>query len=174
MANPVFYITTAVSTADLDVVAHLFRAYAAAIGVDLGYQDFEKELATLPGKYASPSGALLIARDNEGVPIGCVALRPMAPDGCCEMKRLYVSPAARGLGLGRALLQAILTEAARLGYHEIRLDTLPTMTEAIAMYGKAGFETIAPYYDTAPAGTIFMRRLLESSSSGLNAGGGRP
>jgi ribosomal protein S18 acetylase RimI-like enzyme len=162
MVEPVFYITSAVSAADLDVVAHLFRAYAAALGVDLAYQDFETELATLPGKYASPAGALLIARDTQGAPLGCVGLRPMTVEGCCEMKRLYVSPSARGLGLGRALFQAILAEAERLGYREIRLDTLPTMTEAIALYRNAGFEPIAPYYDTAPAGTIFMRRLLTS------------
>jgi ribosomal protein S18 acetylase RimI-like enzyme len=160
MSDSVFQIAPAVSAADLDVAAQLFRAYAAALGVDLGYQDFEAELATLPGKYAPPSGSLLIARDRQGAPLGCVALRPMASDGCCEMKRLYVSPAARGLGLGRALFQAILAEADRIGYREIRLDTLPTMTEAIALYRKAGFESIDPYYDTAPAGTIFMRRII--------------
>ena len=150
MGDPVFHITHAASTADLAVVAELFRAYAAAIGVDLGYQDFETELATLPGKYAAPSGALLIARDDQGVPLGCVALRPMGTDGCCEMKRLYVSPAARGLGLGRALFSAIFAEADRLGYREIRLDTLPTMTEAIALYRKAGFEEIDPYTTPLP------------------------
>jgi ribosomal protein S18 acetylase RimI-like enzyme len=167
MGDPVFHLASAVSGADLDVVAHLFRAYAAALGVDLSYQDFEAELATLPGKYAPPAGALLLARDRQGAPLGCVGLRPMTSEGCCEMKRLYVSPAARGLGLGRALLQATLVEAARIGYREIRLDTLPTMTEAIALYRRAGFESTEPYYDTAPAGTIFMRRLL-------NAAAGRP
>ena len=163
MGDPVLHITHAATAADLAVLAELFRAYAAAIGVDLGYQDFETELATLPGKYAAPSGALLIARDDQGVPLGCVALRAMGTEGCCEMKRLYVSPAARGLGLGRALFSAIFAEADRLGYREIRLDTLPTMTEAIALYRKAGFEEIDPYYDTAPAGTIFMRRRIGRS-----------
>ena len=138
----------------------MFRAYAASLPIDLGYQDFETELSTLPGKYAAPGGALLLARDAAGAAIGCVALRPMADAGCCEMKRLYVAPAARGLGLGRALLDAILAEAVRLGYREIRLDTLPTMVEAIAMYRRHGFTPIAAYYATAPAGTLFLGRTL--------------
>jgi ribosomal protein S18 acetylase RimI-like enzyme len=159
-AAPSFRIVPAGAAADLDAVRALFRAYADGIGVDLGYQDFATELAMLPGKYAPPAGALLLARDAAGAPIGCVALRPMAADGCCEMKRLYVAPAARGLGLGRALLDATLAEAARLGYREIRLDTLPAMTEAIAMYRRHGFTPIAPYYDGAPAGTLFLARGL--------------
>ena len=89
----------------------LFNAYASAVGVDLSYQDFATELATLPGKYAAPAGELLLARDNNGEPVGCVGLRPIKPDGCCEMKRLYVSPKARGLGLGMALIDAIIGEA---------------------------------------------------------------
>jgi ribosomal protein S18 acetylase RimI-like enzyme len=160
MPAPAFQITPAASPDDLDAVAALFRAYAASLGVDLGYQDFETEVTTLPGKYAAPAGALLIAHDGGGVPVGCVGLRPMLADGCCEMKRLYVAPAARGLRLGRALLDAVVAEAARLGYREIRLDTLPTMVEAIAIYRRAGFTPIAPYYDTAPRGTIFFARAL--------------
>ena len=85
----------------------------------------------------------------------------MALAGCCEMKRLYVAPRARGLGLGRALLQAILAEATCLGYVEMRLDTLPTMTAAITLYRAAGFVAIEPYYASAPAGTLFMARRLE-------------
>jgi ribosomal protein S18 acetylase RimI-like enzyme len=148
------------SSADLDAVKRLFTAYASALGIDLSYQGFEEELAGLPGKYAAPSGALLVARGMDGVPLGCAALRPIAPDGCCEMKRLYVSPLARGLGLGKALVDAIVAEAIRIGYREMRLDTLPTMGEAIALYRKAGFQPIAPYYETPVAGTIFMGRRL--------------
>lgn len=144
---------------DLAAIAGLFRAYAASLPVDLGYQDFEAELAALPGKYAPPAGALLIARDGAGAPLGCVALRPMA-DGCCEMKRLYVAPAGRGLGLGRALAEAICAEARRRGYREIRLDTLPTMTEAQGLYARLGFVPTAPYYDTPVAGTRFLARAL--------------
>ena len=144
---------------DLAAIAGLFRAYAASLPVDLGYQDFEAELAALPGKYAPPAGALLIARDGAGAPLGCVALRPMA-DGCCEMKRLYAAPAGRGLGLGRALAEAICAEARRRGYREIRLDTLPTMTEAQGLYARLGFVPTAPYYDTPVAGTRFLARAL--------------
>jgi ribosomal protein S18 acetylase RimI-like enzyme len=144
---------------DLEAARALFQAYATSLPVDLGYQDFGTELATLPGKYGPPAGALLLARDRNGGAIGCVGLRPLA-DGCCEMKRLYVDPVARGSGLGQALLEAVLAEAVRLGYRAIRLDTLPTMVAAIAMYRRAGFEPIAPYYDTAPPGTLFLGRRL--------------
>ncbi len=145
---------------DLAAVAVLFRAYAASLPVDLAYQGFEAELAGLPGKYAPPSGALLMAKAADGVALGCVALRTLSADRKAEMKRLYVSPAGRGLGLGRRLVEAAASEAQRLGYRELCLDTLPTMTEAIALYGRCGFEPMAPYYDTPVAGTRFMRRKL--------------
>jgi ribosomal protein S18 acetylase RimI-like enzyme len=148
------------SIADLDAVVALFNAYACSIGVDLGYQDFATELATLPGKYAPPNGELLLARDDHGEPLGCVGLRPIEPEGCCEMKRLYVSPKARGLGLGGALINAIIGEAVRIGYSEMRLDTLPTMAEALSLYRKAGFRPIAPYYQTPIAGTSFLAKPL--------------
>jgi ribosomal protein S18 acetylase RimI-like enzyme len=148
------------SDVDLDDARALFRAYAASLPIDLAYQGFASELAALPGAYAGPTGVLVLARDAAGAPVGCAALRPLAEPGCCEMKRLYVAPAARGLGLGRALMDAIVDEAARIGYREVRLDTLPSMTAAIAMYRAAGFAPIAPYYDTAPAGTIFLGRVI--------------
>lgn len=159
MSAAAFTIHAVQSIVDLDAARELFRAYAASLPIDLAYQDFATELATLPGKYGAPAGALLLARDAAGAPIGCVALRLLATD-CCEMKRIYVAPAARGLGLGRALMEAVLAEAARRGYRQIRLDTLPTMTAAIAMYRAAGFEAVAPYYDTAPPGTIFLGRAI--------------
>ena len=140
---------------DIAEIAELFRAYEAHIGVDLSYQGFADELATLPGKYAPPRGQLLIARDAGGAAIGCVALRPIDAPGCCEMKRLFVSAQGRGLGLGRALTDAVIAEAAKLGYAELRLDTLPSMHEAIALYRKLGFAPIAPYY-AAREGTLFM------------------
>ena len=144
---------------DLAAVARLFEAYAASLPVDLGYQDFATELGTLPGKYAAPGGAIFPARDAAGAAIGCVGLRPMT-DGRCEMKRLYVAPSARGLGLGRLLVDAVLAAAIRRGYREIRLDTLPTMGEAIALYRRLGFVEVAPYYEGAPAGTRFLARPL--------------
>lgn len=137
---------------DIGAVVDLFRAYAASLPIDLGFQDFETELAGLPGKYAPPSGALLLARAGDGVPVGCVALRPMAEAGACEMKRLYVAPQGRGLGLGRALVEEIMAEAARLGYREVRLDTWPTMTGALTLYSDIGFRPIAAYYDTPGQG----------------------
>ena len=112
----------------------------------------------MPGKYAPPAGELLLARlDNE--PVGCVGLRPLV-DGCCEMKRLYVSPMGRSFGVGKALINAIVLEAKRIGYQEIKLDTLPSMAEAISLYEKAGFNAIAPYYETPLAGTLFLGRSL--------------
>lgn len=150
---------------DLTATAALFRAYAASLDVDLAYQDFETELASLPGKYAAPHGALLLARCDGGVSrfgaaLGCVALRALHLPGAAEMKRLYVAPEGRALGLGKRLAEAIMNEARHLGYREIRLDTLPTMTDAQALYLKLGFEVTAPYYDTPIAGTVFLRRTL--------------
>jgi ribosomal protein S18 acetylase RimI-like enzyme len=156
------FTITAAGPHDIAEIAQLFRAYEAHIGVDLSYQGFADELASLPGRYAPPQGALLIARDARGQAIGCVALRPMETPGCCEMKRLFVAPEGRGLGLGRALAEAVIAEAAQLGYAELRLDTLPSMHEAIALYGRLGFARIEPYY-AAREGTLFMARRLEST-----------
>ena len=145
----------AATAADLADVARLFAQYQAHIGVDLSYQDFAAELAGLPGKYSPPGGRLLVARDPDGNAIGCVAIRPL-DSSACEMKRLFVTAQGRGRGLGRTLAQAVIAEARQCGYDEIRLDTLPTMREAIALYRALGFETVAPYYDGAPEGTIFL------------------
>lgn len=164
MPDASFQIRPVRSASDLDAVLWLFDAYVASLGVDLAFQDVAAERATMPGKYAAPAGELLLARDGRGEPLGCVGLRPLPPDGCCEMKRLYVSPRGRGLGLGMALTDAILRDAARIGYREMRLDTLPTMAEAVALYTKAGFRPIPPYYDTPLAGTIFLGRRLAASS----------
>lgn len=148
-------IAPATSPAHLADIDRLYRAYAESLGVDLAYQEFEAELASLPGKYAPPRGALLIARADDGTAIGCGALRPLE-GATCEMKRLYVAPAARGLGLGRALMEALLTAARDAGYRTICLDTLPSLQTALALYRRAGFREIAPYYDTPIAGTNFL------------------
>jgi ribosomal protein S18 acetylase RimI-like enzyme len=160
MSETRYQIKPVRSAADLAVTVELFRAYAAGLGIDLAFQGFETELASMPGKYAPPAGELLLAWDDRGEPVGCIGLRPILPAGCCEMKRLYVAPGGRGLGLGRALIEAIITEAVRIGYGEVRLDSLPSMTAAIALYRKAGFGPIAPYYDTPVPGTVFLGRTL--------------
>ena len=147
---------------DMAPVALLFRAYAASLDVDLSYQGFEAELAGLPGAYAPPAGALLLATSPAGEPVGCVAVRPMAKPGACELTRLQVDPAARGSGLGRALAVAAMGAAQRAGYQTICLDTLPSMHAAQHLYRSLGFETTAPYYNTPVAGTIFMRKPLHA------------
>ena len=160
MSAEMFTIAPVRADGDVDDARTLFRAYAASLPVDLSYQGFATELAALPGAYAAPAGVLLLARDRSGAAIGCVALRPLAEPGCCEMKRLFVTTQGRGLGLGRALTEAVIAEAARLGYAELRLDTLPSMREAIALYRKLGFVPIAPYY-AAREGTLFMALSLK-------------
>lgn len=151
-------IAPARSAGDLAAVARLFEAYAAGLAVDLAYQGFAAELAGLPGAYAPPRGEILVAWSSSGAALGCVALRPMAEPGVAEMKRLYVVPEGRAGGLGAALVEAVLRTAAGRGYREVRLDTLPEMTAAIALYERMGFARVAPYYDTPVAGTHFFAR----------------
>ena len=131
------------SEADFAQIASLFRQYAAGLPVDLNRQGFADEIARLPGPYAPPDGALLIARQDGDV-LGCIALKRLAP-GVAEIKRLYVVPQGRGIGVGKALVTAILGEAAHLSYREIKLDTLPHMAAAIALHRSFGFEPVAPY-----------------------------
>ena len=149
------------SVATADCVEHvkaLFREYEQSLGVDLCFQGFESELASLPGAYAPPRGRLLIAMDGDDAG-GCVALRPLGGDSC-EMKRLYLRPALRGRGAGRALAMRVIDEARAIGYRTMRLDTLPTMKEAIALYVSLGFRRIAPYYPNPVPGAIYMERPL--------------
>jgi GNAT superfamily N-acetyltransferase len=152
-------ISPARSPEDIALASRLFTAYAESLGIDLAFQGFDAELAELPGKYAPPAGELLLAWLNGSEPAGCVGIRPLAAQ-CCEMKRLYVTLEARGLGIGKALVEASLGTALALGYREMRLDTLDSMVGAIALYRAAGFTPIAPYYDNPIPGALFFRRAL--------------
>ena len=139
---------------EADVVRELLREYQIAIGVDLCFQGFAEELATLPGGYARPAGRLLLAVDGPRI-VGCVGLRPVQ-GGPCEMKRLYVRPEARRGAVGRLLTTTVLDEARHIGYPRVVLDTLPSMTEARALYRSLGFTEIAPYCHNPIAGALYF------------------
>lgn len=158
-----FNLIAAETPEDLDAVKTLFRAYVDWLDIDLSYQGFEEELAGMPGKYTPPRGALYLARGLEGDVLGCVGLRPFGEEGACEMKRLYVTPQARGLGVGAALVKRVLQVAQDAGYGEMLLDTLPTMTGAIKLYKNAGFEETGAYYSTPVSETVFFRKALQRS-----------
>jgi ribosomal protein S18 acetylase RimI-like enzyme len=160
-------IVTAVDS-DIDAVRSLFEEYAAELGVDLCFQGFADELASLPGAYAAPPGRILLARDGNAV-VGCVAVRSLG-GGTCEMKRLYVRPDGRGRGLGRSLVEAAIGAAYEQGYERMRLDTLPQMVEAQPLYESLGFREIEPYYDNPVPGA----RFLELDLTAAAASGSRP
>jgi putative acetyltransferase len=147
-------IAAARSDRDLATVRELFQEYADSLDFDLEFQDFQRELDDLPGEYAEPRGCLFLGFEN-GNAAGCVALREFGDD-VAELKRLYVRPQFRGSGLGRLLTQRIIDEAWARGYVRILLDTVPSMTAAIALYGSLGFKPIAPYRYNPIDGALFM------------------
>jgi len=146
------------SDEDLARTRALFLEYAASLSFNLCFQNFEKELAELPGEYGPPDGRLLLAL-HETDAAGCVALRKIG-DGVCEMKRMYVRPQFRGKGIGRALALAVIEEARAIGYRLMRLDTVREMKEAIALYHSLGFQDIAPYRHNPIPGATFMELAL--------------
>lgn len=155
---------TANDTEALEQVRQYFRNYAAWLGVDLSYQNFDQEMASLPGAYSAPQGRLFFA-EVDGRPAGCVGVRPLPDsDGVCEMKRLYVAPEERGHGVGAALALAAIKAAKEIGYRKLMLDTLPNMRMAVKLYRELGFTEAPNYYQTPVEGTMFMALDLDNWS----------
>jgi GNAT superfamily N-acetyltransferase len=159
--TPGFQIVCAGKEEQYGQVRALFEEYSAWLGFDLEFQQFREELANLPGEYAQPGGCLLLALEGEKV-IGCVGLRRLE-ESIGEMKRLYVVPIRRGEGIGRALAEAIIGEARRLGYEKVRLDTLDFMKEANELYASLGFKPIPPYRYNPLAGALFLELELRGA-----------
>src|SRR5690349_20698310 len=140
---------------DIRKARTLFEEYAAGLGISLCFQNFDRELANLPGDYSPPDGRLLLAAEEAQL-AGCIALRKLEPT-VCEMKRLFLHPSHRGRGLGRVLVETIIDEARKLGYTKMRLDTIPgRMDQAIVLYRSIGFVEIEPYYESPVEGAKFM------------------
>jgi ribosomal protein S18 acetylase RimI-like enzyme len=183
--KPQFTISQAVEPTDVAAISDMFIAYTQWLDMDLTFQGFANELASLPGAYSQPKGALLLARSEAtGEPLGCIALRELrlrpefqpqrtgtgstssAQDDhererrFCELKRLYTLPAARGKGVARALIREALAIARSAGYDEAMLDTLPRMTAAVALYRSEGFATTAKYYDSPVQDALYMSKNL--------------
>ena len=154
------HIVPAVTATQLRDARALFLEYASSLGFDLRFQDFDREVATLPGAYARPAGVLLLAEVDDQA-AGCVGLRPLDPL-TCEMKRLFVRAPWRGRGLGRLLCDALIAEAQRSGYARMKLDTVPQMDRAIALYQALGFVPCEPYCYNPLPGAMFMELVLES------------
>jgi GNAT superfamily N-acetyltransferase len=159
-----FAVAEALDADSVEACRSLFVEYQHSLGVSLCFQGFDDELKTLPGNYSRPRGRLLLAR-IVGEPAGCVALRPLS-ESDAEMKRLYIRPQYRGMGMGRVLAECVIDEARSLGYRTVKLDTLPGMGEAQHLYRELGFVEAAPYNDNPVAGVRFMSLALVPTSSG--------
>jgi ribosomal protein S18 acetylase RimI-like enzyme len=157
-------IRPAAGGADIATVRMLFDEYAQELAIDLSFQGFAAERDGLPGEYVPPRGRLLLAQ-VDGAVAGCVALRPLE-GSTAEMKRLFLRPSARGTGRGRRLADALIAEAERAGYERLRLDTLPSMGTAIAMYRALGFHEIPPYRHNPVPGALFLEMRLRPRPGG--------
>jgi ribosomal protein S18 acetylase RimI-like enzyme len=167
-AAPQIRLVRAESASELDAARELMREYAGGLGIDLCFQNFEAELAGLPGEYAMPSGQLLLALVDDEI-AGCGAFRALADvdhANACEMKRLYVRPAFRRFGLGRVLAQALLDDARRAGYSTMLLDTLDDMESARGLYASLGFEEVPPYYYNPIPGAHYLKVDLDGGTTG--------
>jgi carbonic anhydrase len=154
-----FVLTQATTTSDIAEARQLFLEYAASLNFSLAFQGFDDELKGLPGGYAALQGRLLLAR-HSGQPAGCVALRRI-DDHICEMKRLYVRPTVRGKGLGRILVDRVISEAREIGYQRMRPDTVQSsMQDAIALYRRRGFQEIPAYRENPVAGALYLELVL--------------
>lgn len=151
-------IVPATTPSQIQTIRNLFREYEAFLQVDLCFQRFEEELASLPGRYAPPQGALLLA-SVAGQAAGCVAMRPSA-QGICEMKRLYVRPSHLGRGVGKKLALRVIESARTAGYVSMRLDTLDKLRPALSLYTGLGFQACGPYYKNPLSGVIYMEMAL--------------
>lgn len=140
---------------DLVQVRSMFSEYVSSLGIDLSFQDIDRELAALPGEYSPPSGCILLAREGSDI-VGCVALRRISED-FCEMKRLYVKPAYRGKRIGKKLAESVMLEAKDRGFRQMKLDTLPSMREALRLYESLGFKKTEPYRYNPVEGAVFMQ-----------------
>lgn len=154
-------IVAATSPEDFDTGKNLFLEYAQSLDFNLCFQNFEQELADIQVQYGIPNGCLLLVK-NDGAAVGCVGVRRWKGD-IAELKRMYLQPQTRGLGLGKKLLEAALENARLLGYRSIRLDTLPNMTSAIAIYREFGFTNIPPYRDNPFEGTIYLEKTFKNA-----------
>jgi ribosomal protein S18 acetylase RimI-like enzyme len=165
--GPSIEVQTAATAGEIDSIRLLFREYAAQLGVDLCFQNFDAELEQLPGDYAPPQGTLLLAR-VDGALAGCGAVRPLADvdyPNACEMKRLFVRPAFRRFGLGRLLAQALIGHALSAGFSTLLLDTLDDMEAARGLYESLGFEEVPPYYFNPIPGAHYLKVDLQAAPS---------
>ena len=163
MHSPFIKLVTPNTSEEIELTRLIFREYALQLGIDLCFQNFDGELAGLPGEYVAPEGILLLVMVNEDV-AGCCAMRPLHRtdySNACEMKRLYVRQAFRCLGLGRQLAEAVVDAARVAGYHHLLLDTLSDMESARALYADLGFEAIPPYYHNPIAGAHYLKLNLQ-------------
>jgi ribosomal protein S18 acetylase RimI-like enzyme len=151
-------VVPAESDNDIKAARTLFSEYASSIGFDLSFQNFQSELANLPGEYAPPDGTILFALEGNDI-AGCVALRRLDSE-TCEMKRLYVRPEFRDKGIGKTLSIAVIEEARKRGYRRMRLDTMPSMRRAILLYSGLGFREIKPYRFNPQPGALFFELAL--------------